>query len=341
MCIGESAMIGRFVRSKSIPYPCLLLLSLLIFHNIYASNISGFVYDNKRNALPDIDIELLDDYYRLINRTKTNGSGRYEFGGLRDGRFTVRVLPFKYDLQDSSAMVEVTTINSIPGDQGNTYMTQDFYLIPKKGSLMDTELGVVFAQEIPKEAEKLFKDSIKDLSKKKNEEGISGLRKAISIFPNYYLALHTLGKELFQKQQYGEAAQLFIKASEVNTKSPTNYYYLGYALSKLNYNKAALISLNQALLLAPLSTQVLYVLGTVEEAEGKYTEAEKHLLHAKKLSKVSSPDIHWHLAQVYKNLKKYKESADELEAYLKSGNFSEEHVAKVKKVIEDLQKKRN
>ncbi len=80
----------------------LLFVTAVFFlsQKTFASTIAGIVYDNKRNPLTEVDVELLDDYYRLVNRTKTNASGRYEFGGLGDGRFTVRVLPFRYDFAD-------------------------------------------------------------------------------------------------------------------------------------------------------------------------------------------------------------------------------------------------
>lgn len=313
---------------------------ILFTQNTFASNISGTVYDNQRNPLVEVDVELLDDLYRLINRTKTSGAGRYEFDGLRSGRYTVRVLPFRYDFIDSSSEVEIATVNSIPGQDASQFMIQDFYLLPKKGSLVETELSVVFAQEIPVEARKFYDGAVRDLSKSRRDEGIASLRQAITAFPDYYIALHRLGKELFIKGEYGEAVQILMKAAQVNPKSPTTFYYMGYSLLKLNYSTAALIPLSKAVELAPASVQVLYVLGTAEVVEGKYSEAEKHLLQAKKLSKVGIPEIHWELGQLYgNNLKKYKEAADELELYLKAGKFDEQHTAKIKKIIAGLRKK--
>ena len=330
----------RFITGK-IPFVLIFVSGILLLQqSIFASTIAGTVYDNKRNSLIEVDIELLDDYYRLISRTKTNASGRYEFGGLSDGRFTVRVLPFRYDLVDESALVEIATVTSVSNQVGNTYITQDFYLTPRKGGLADTETGVVFAQDVPKEAKKIYETAAKDLAGRKTDEGIAALRKAINDFPDYFLALQSLGKELFTKGDYGEAVQILMKAAEVNPKSPTTFYYMGYSLVKLKYTKAALIPLNQALLMAPSSVQVLYVLGMAEVNEGKYTDAEKHFLQAKKLSKTDIPDIHWQLAQLYGNdLKKYKEAADELELYLKAGKFDEKQKDKFKKVIADLREK--
>ena len=326
---------------KKIAFEFILVCGIILFsQNIYASTIMGIVYDNQRNPLPDVDVELLDDFYRLINRARTSTSGRYEFGGLKDGRYTVRIMAFRFDYMDENASVEIATIVSVPNQIGNGFFTQDFYLKPRKGSLSDTELGIIFAQNVSKEAERAYQNGVKLISQKKPDEGIAQLREAIKIVPDYYLALHRLGKELFSKGEYGEAAQVFLKATEVNPKSATSFYYLGNCLAKLNYNKAAIVALNQSLVLAPLSYQVLYVLGKAEISESKYTDAEKHLLEAKKLSKTAIPEIHWELALIYgNNLKKFDEAANELELYLKAGKFDDEHISKVKKLISNFRER--
>lgn len=311
----------------------------------FASTITGIVYDNNRNGLSDVDIELLDDFYRQINRTRSDASGRYEFSGLSDGRYTVRALPFRYDLIDQSQQVEISTqsagVNENGGrTQGNAYMVQDFYLQAKKGSLRDAEAGVVFAQEIPKEAQTLYEAAVKDIAKNRRDEGILSLQKALEIFPKYYYALYELGKQYFIKENYEESAPLFLKAVEVNPKSAYALYYLGNALHRLNYNPAALKALNQAHVLAPASAQVLFMLGKVERSEGKFADAEKHLLEAKKTSKVAIPEIQKELVELYSNnLKKYKEAADELELYIKSSNLSGEEAKKMKKALTDLKEK--
>jgi tetratricopeptide (TPR) repeat protein len=276
----------------------------------------------------------------MRGRAKTDSTGRYQFNGLADGYYTVKVQPFRYDLEDQSQTIEINTMTVRGSGGGNGYYTLDFYLLPKKGGLAESELSVVFAQEVPKEAKKLYDQALKDLSKDRKQDGINGLREALKIFPNYYAALHQLGKELFIKGEYEESAPLLLKAAEVNSKSPSTLFYLGYSLHKLNSNKPALTALNQAHILAPASTQVLLILGKVERLEGKYIEAEKHLTEAKQLSKVNVPDIHWELAQLYGlNLKKYKEAVNELEQYLKAGKFDDDYTKKIKKLISDFQEK--
>ena len=305
------------------------------------STIQGTIFDKQRNRISNVDVELLDDYYRTKGRTQTDGAGTYSFNGLSNGRYTIKVYAFRYDLIDQEIPLEINTQN-IRGGEGSGYFMQDFYLLPKKGGLKDAELGVVFAQEVPKEAQKLYEKAVKDLAEKRADEGILGLWEAIKIFPKYYVALHRYGLELYMRKQYKEAYPVFIEAIKINPKSAISYYYLGSALHNLGseYNKSAYASLIQAQTLAPASPQVLWLLGKIERAMGKYVDAEKHLLQAKKLATGKVPEIHMELAQLYSNeLKKYKEAADELELYVKASKLSDEDEKKWKQVIADLREK--
>ena len=321
----------------------------LFASSLFASSIQGIIYDRQRNFLSDIDVELLNENYQAIKRARSDGAGRYNFDGLSDGRYTVRVLAFRYDLDDQEIPVEVYTQSiksSATGGvglaQGNGTFIQDFYLLPKKGGLKDTELSVIFAQEIPKEAKTAYEKAVKDLSDKRADEGIAGLMQAIKIFPDYYLALYRFGLELTIKGQYQDSWQVFLKATQVNPKSATSYYYLGFSLSKLGkqYDKAAVASLNKAAILAPASPQIFLLLGKIERSMGNIADAEKHLLQAKKVATGKVAEIHMELAELYSNeLKKYKEAADELELYLKATKLNKEDENKWKKVIADLREK--
>jgi tetratricopeptide (TPR) repeat protein len=322
-----------------------LLVTILIFSQgaFASSTIIGNVYDKQRNPLVDVDVELLDDLYRVMpgGRTRTDASGRYEFNGLGNGNYTVRVFPFRYDLEDQSLPIEINTQN-FRGGQGSGYFSLDFYLQPRRGGLADAELGVVFAQEIPPDAKKLYDKSLDDLAKKRTTEGVGGLIEAVKVFPTYYNALHRLGKELYVLKKYEDAYPYFLKAVEVNPKSATSFYYLGSSLHNLGkqFDKSALSALNQAHTLAPASATVLFALGKVERSLGNFQNSEKHLLQAKKLSKTVQPEIHKELAQLYADdLKKYDEAANELELYLKASKMKDAEEKQVKKVITGLREK--
>lgn len=277
----------------------------------------------------------------MLQRTKTDGVGRYEFMGLSDGRFTVKALPFRYDLDDQEWQVEIVSIN-VRGGQGNTSEYRDFYLSPKKGGIAEAEIGVIFAQSVPKAAENTYRQAIKDLAEKRQQEGIDGLFRAIRAYPDYFDALYRMGKELYILGKYNEAWPYLLKSTEVNPKNGPSFYYMGYCFHKLGkeYEKAAITSLTEASRLIPNSMPVFYVLGKVERSAGKFNDAETHLLKAKKLADGPIAEIQKELSQLYGNdLKKYKEAADELELYLKAGKMSDADQKAAKALIQSLREK--
>ena len=314
---------------------------------LFAANmITGTVSDRARNPLPDIDIELLDEYYRSIpgQRQRTSSAGRFEFAVSNDGRYYIKVYGFKYDYVDELREVVLQSISAVPGAGGNSYNVEDFTLQPKKGGLADAELAVVFAQNVPKDAKDLYETALGQFSKKKSQEGIMTLVKAVEKFPEYYLALQRLTRELFALQKPVESFQYARRVVAVNPKSANGYYYMGASLRTLgkDYAKASAAAFAEAARLAPGSSQVLFALGKVERDLGDFVAAEKHLLSAKKLSATKNADIQAELSQLYANdLKKYGEAADELEDYLKAGKFSDVEEKAIRDKIADLRQKSN
>jgi len=289
--------------------------------NIVANSISGIVFDNRRNALPDVDVELLDDLYRFVSRTRTDPTGRYFFSGMGQGRYKIRAFPLLLDFEE--AVVDVEIVNfQLRNDRNlsSDSIIQDIFLRPRRGGLNDDEMtGTIFVQNTPKDAERLYVKALEDFKGKRVEEGIKNLQAAVSIFPEYYSALERLGNEFFKLKQYEIAAQAFLKAGEVNRKSAIAYYMLGYSFYMLKNYKAANIALRQALTITPASPRVLLMLGTSLRLNNEYEESEKQLKQAKKLAEGNLPDINMQLALLYgNNLKRYKEAADELEIYLKA-----------------------
>ncbi|MCS6874677.1 MAG: carboxypeptidase regulatory-like domain-containing protein [Pyrinomonadaceae bacterium] len=326
------------------PKLILYFLPLIIVLQAHAAgNLSGFITDKKGRGLPDIDVELLDEFQRSFynRRTKTDAAGAYHFFNLPDGIYYVKALGYKYDLEDQTQMIEIYTRN-VRGGEGFGVFTLDFVLLPRKGSIEEAEAKVIFAQEVPSEARKKYEKAMEALKKRQRDVAITNLFEALQIFPNYLLALQQIGQEMFFLKKYKEAAGYFLKAIEVNPKSTFSLYYLGYSLHMLGkeYNKSALTALYEAYKMAPSSVQILYLLGKIEREKQNYQKAEEHLLKAKKLSKQTYPEIQKELVQLYANdLRKYKEAAEELELYLNSAGLTKEERMQGEKVVKDLLKK--
>lgn len=322
------------------------LLSFLVLTGLFvfaaqmtaANSIVGYVYDNNKNTLADVDIELMGNIGTFKNHIRTDSIGRYEFKGLGEGYFTVRVMPFRYDFEEQSQTVYLQTI-SASGRPTSVIESLDFYLQPRKGSLTEYEARVVFAQNVPSEAKKEYEKAAGALAKKRFNEAIAGFELAITKFPVYFQALIDLGKIYYARGDYALASKLFLRAADVNQKSAMSFFFLGDSLRRLGYHKAALIALNQAYILSPASSQVLLAIGVTERLMGKFDDSEKHLKQAKKVSKINNPEIHWQLAKLYgENLKRYEEAANELESFLKTRPDAKD-AKEIKELIKKLREK--
>ncbi|REJ75725.1 MAG: hypothetical protein DWQ47_09695 [Acidobacteria bacterium] len=314
-----------------------LLVSTLQVYAQGGSTISGFIYDDRRNPLSDVDVELLDEIDVVQKRTRTNSAGKYEFTGLSDGRWQIRALPFRYNLHDKTETVTVHTL-SILGT-GSSFVTHDMYLQRKGPPSLGFTTGVVFAQEIPPDAEVLYEEGVTAFENKNAQIGVEKLTAAIEKFPTYYSALQKLGVELMSLDQNMDAVKCFIRAAEVNPKSTATFYNMGMALNKLGkeYNDASLVALNKAKVLAPDSYLIELQMGKIYREKEEFEKAEEHLLKAKKLAESSVPEIHKELAQLYGNdIKDYRKAADELEAYMRSSNQND---SKMKAQIDNLRRK--
>lgn len=329
---------SRLTRYSPVSF---FLLVFVLAGSASASTIEGFVFDQARNPLFDVDVELQNENRQIRGRTRTNGIGRYQFGGLADGRYYIRVLPFKYGLRDDTRMVEINTISVRGAGIGNQTIQEDFTLEAKKGGLGDTTTGVVYAQEVPQEAEAHFKEAQKYFSDKKSDEGFKSLIKAVEKFPTYFNALSLLGKHLLVRKRYLEAAAMFVRAVEENPKSSNAFYMMGLAFSNLgkDYYKASLVAYGKAQVLAPAAHEIPLEMGKVQIELKDFVAAEASLLKAKKLADPKVAEIHMLLAKIYsEELKQYSKAADELETYIKVSKDKDEGL---KAKVEEFRAKGN
>lgn len=307
----------------------LLLLGVVPFVDASSSafaqgnTVSGFVWGPGRVPVPDMNVELQNDLYVTIQRTRTGSSGNYRFVNVPSGRLRVRVLPSGSDFEPQEVDFEIVNFsrevgNSARRPSGYSNEQHNINLRLRKGANPDAVAGVLFAQEVPKEAEKLYVKAVEDLANKREAEGLARLRSAIEAFPKYFLALDRLGNEYVRLKHFAAAEVLLSLAADVNPKSFRTLYGLAYARHSLNLFPDAIAAAEKALELNANDGNSLYVLGSSQRHLKKYDAAEKTLVKAKALPEFP-PHIHWELALLYgNNLKRYGDAAAELKAFLKA-----------------------
>ncbi len=316
-------------------YICSLLFFMLVcVPNFFSKSVSAFnriegrVYDPNRNPVSNADVELYNTVGSFIAHTKTDYSGRFTFVGMSSGRFSIKVLVLQSNLMEQSQDVEIVNLTRISSD--TAYV--DFYLRYNKreNAITPTSPDSIFVQEIPKQAKELYESGVKKLPKQP-EKAFAQIDEAIKIFPSYFDALSLLGKEYVNRKEYEKGYPYLLKAIDVNPRSSSSYYSLGYAFLQLNQLPAAIEAAKATTIInaSCVDCQLLY--GTILRTNGSYADAEKALLKAKSLTKKPDAEIHWQLALLYNKLKRNNEAAEELETYLKIKPDSPD-----KKKIEDL-----
>jgi tetratricopeptide (TPR) repeat protein len=297
------------------------LLSILAASSVYGqanrSTISGFVFDPARRPLAQIIVELRSEY-STAGRVRTDGSGRFYFTGLAHGRYTIRVLPLGTNLMEQTEEVELAGMGS-RGQSVPDNVHKDVYLKARRSAdSIPFQNAVVFAQDVPKEAEVLYKKAIDDLDSERNQAGIEGLEKAVATFPTYFSALQRLGVVRISQERYDDAADIFTRALAINSRCFDCHYGVSYARYTVRRFPEAVAAADKAVAEKPSSVEAHLLRGMSHRMIKSFEQAEQSLQRAVKLSDGNSSDAHWNLALLYgKDLNRFADAAKELESFLK------------------------
>jgi tetratricopeptide (TPR) repeat protein len=278
-------------------------------------------------------------------RAKTDASGRFTFNGLIDGRYKVRVMPYGTDYLEQTQDVVLASVSAIAGS-GSTRENVDIYLkLNERASFGPFAVGprVVFVQDVPAAARKLYEDGVGFLKVKKEKEGFESLRKSLEVFPNYYLALDRLGAEYAVRgtsdRSYLEAGLILLtKAVEVNPRGFPSVFGLGWIQYQLGLNAEAIETLTRATTLDSKAADPHLWLGKALRRASMLERAEAAFKRANDLTNGKKADIHWQMAALYGDQKRYKEAADELELFLKIESKTAD-AEKIKALIKQLRDK--
>ena len=305
------------------------------------NSISGQVYNTANRPVANLHVELLSDFDSIMGRTKTDGIGRYLFSNLQRGNYQVRVITAGTNYISQTARVEIFTISTAPG-RGRASEIYNFTLKTvdeEKSRGLTKSPSTLFSQDVPEAARKSYEDAIAKLDKNQGGvEALEGLKKAIEIFPRYYMALERLGSEYVKQQQYAQSLDILNRAIAVNPKGYLSYYALGIAQYNLKQGEDSIQSLRKSVSLAPQSVNGQFWLGIVLFKSGKFNEAEAPLKRAYELGGSQIPDVHMFLAQIYSHDKRYQEAIDELELFLKEAPNAGD-AEKIKDIIKRLREK--
>ena len=308
------------------------------------NEITGTVFSEVGRPVSDVYVELVTDLGSSLTRIRTTSSGRFTFSGLTNGNFKIRVLPYGTDYMEQTQEVTLMTIS--PAQNASDRQHVQIYLrLNERARSGPFALvpAVIFAQEVPRAAERLYDEGVRYLAEKRERDGLDSLKRSLEIFPNYYLALDRLGQEYafrgLNDRKYLEAGfVLLTKAAEVNPKSFSSAFALGLAQYHLGMAKEAVESFRRATNLYGKAPDAFLWLGKALKKTSTLDQAEEALKRANELFKGKSAEVHWQAAGLYHEQKRYKEAADEFELFLKVQPKSTD-AAKIRELIRQLREK--
>lgn len=347
LAIGASAAHAQFgaVNARPLVAPAPLHVNSALQGR---STLIVRVFGPARTPINDIYVELQNDLYSTVGRARTDGSGRVTFPGLSDGSYKVRVLAYGTEYLEQTQDVTIASISQIPrglgiGGGGGTNEQMDIYLKVRDALAsgpFTAPPGTVFAQAVPEPARKLYERGVSELREKKEKEGFESLKKALELFPNYYLALERLGTEYTMRgPAYQEAARIILtKAIEINPKGFPSTFGLGMAQYQLKLTAESVETLKRATTLHPNSVNAFMYLGMALKQAKRVDEAETALKRANSIGNGKGAEVLWQLARLYGEQNRYQEAADTLELYLKA-QTDKNDTEKVRQLIQQLREK--
>lgn len=325
-------------------FPFLWRLIAVFFFSAFAANsvvianrIEGRVYSPERLPVENVYVELRNEVDSPVAQTKTDTSGRFTFVGMSSGRYTIKVLPLRTNFIEQTQEVYIASLRT-----GSDTAYVDIYLTYNKHSresVIQKSPQVIFVQEIPPAAKKLYEAGAAALNKKQ-DKGFAELDEALKIFPDYFEALSLLGKEYVLRKNYEKAYPLLLKAIDVNPRSYSSFFRLGYAFYQLKQYAAALKAADAAVILAPDSADAQQLRGTILRINENFVEAEKTLLKANTLAQGKNSETHFQLALLYNHLNRNQAAINELELYLQMEPESPDKI-KIQRLIAKLKASEN
>lgn len=307
-------------------------------------NLLGSVRDNQGKPVNAIRISLTDESYQPIRTVFTDTSGRFTFNGLNSGRYYLKVEPAGMPFEEQTVSLDLQALRVRANDPNAPPVGAEPYpvdiVIKRKVEATGSaeRSGTVFAQTVPDAAKAEYEHGLNNIKDNKSDQAIDALKKAVDLFPDYYLALELLGTEYVKRGEFDPAVPLLTHALEINKSAPKSMYALGVAHLKLRRPAEALRWLKGAAEIDSANANVFMYLGLAYGGNGEFNESEAAFKKAYGLGGDQVSEVHLYLASIYDKQQRYSEAARELEIYLKEAKGLKDQT-KIKDLISKMKEK--
>lgn len=330
----------------SAPAACLLvLLSLACAADTPAQghSIRGKVRTPSGAGVARVTVSLESGNGALIDQTVANNEGDFFFGNLSDPAYQVIISAPDYN----PVSERIEFVRSIsPGEQGETRTIE--ITLTGRGGVRPPRPGLNFVQNVPKAARDAYELSLKLSKEGRAADALAALREAVKIFPDYFDARFMLAVEHVKQGALPDAIAELNEAQRINPKDDRVWHAFGGVLMRQRKFAVAARVFAEAARLSPTEPQYPLLAGTAlleqallidpsktEERNYAFTEAEKSLARAYRLSEGKLAAVHLQLARLHEKRGDRARAADELEQYLRQTS-DPKNAAAIREAIKTL-----
>lgn len=299
--------------------------------------VIGTVRDTAGRSVPNVRVLAIDENFQPIRTIFVDGSGQFFIRGLSPGRYQFRVDTTGTSYQEhETGWLELHAIRV--RSEGSENYPLDIVLKFKAGKAPELRGETVFVQNVSAEAQALYERGANSFREGQFEAGMTALKQALELFPNYFQALELLGKEQVKAGQYEAGMSVLMRAVQVNPRAAASYYAIGVAFLKLDQPAAAISALNKSANFNPANANTQMMLGVVFNQQNQLPEAAAAFKKAMQLGGVAAAEAHFYLASVYEKLQQFAAAVAELELYLKESKELKEP-GYIREIIRGLKEK--
>ena len=335
----------------------IILALIVVVSGIYAQNtgtggnhsIQGRIFLPNGQSIDTLATVRLESTSFGTISVLTDRGGGFIFNSLAPGNYTVVVdLGENFEISRESVSIEPDVQLSSPASPNDfggirSSSTQiiklPIYLQFKRNARQINKVINAKLADVPKDALKHYQKAIELSQQNKIEDSVAEHKNAISIYPQFSIALSELGKQYLKLGKLDDAItslRASIKIEPNDFEAKLNY---GIALLNKKEVKDAEKELIEAIAINSTAVTPHLYLGMAFIQNQNLDQAQTELELAKSLKgKNEFPLVHKYLGGVYWAKKQYKSAADELETYLQLlPNIADAN--KIREIIKDLRTK--
>ena len=283
--------------------------------------IQGYVFfPSGRKAEGTIIVKLTSLQYGDL-QVFPDSSGTFTFSALAPGSYTVIVnAGDDYEVSREGVYIDTDLNMSRMGvriPSTSRRYTVMVHLQLKPNAAM-SKPGVVNAAlaGVPEKARKLYEKGVEQSQADEAAKAAESLRQAVTLYPNFPLALNELGVQYLKLRQLNKAIDVLREACKLNPDAFPSRLNFGIALLEAKRYSEAEEQLHEASKRNNNSATTHMYLGIALLRQSKYEDSEKELLIATQANATQLGMANYYLGGIYWRKKDYPRAVEQLEKYL-------------------------